>query len=177
MAEQAVGREREAGMVVADAGPLIHLSELDCLGLLADFSEVRVPEAVWREIEQHRPLVLQDTRIPLVRCLPSASERVDALATLYTLHIGEHEALCLCLEFPGALLLTDDTAARLAAKTLAVEAHGTIGLLVRSIRRRQMSKEHVLALLSQIPKRSTLHIRPALLAEIIRQVAEAPTAR
>jgi predicted nucleic acid-binding protein len=106
MAEQAVGREREAGMVVADAGPLIHLSELDCLGLLADFSEVR-----------------------------------------------------------------------LAAKTLAVEAHGTIGLLVRGIRRRQMSKEHVLALLSQIPKRSTLHIRPALLAEIIRQVAEAPTAR
>lgn len=174
MTNQAVCGEGYARIVVADAGPLIHLDELECLELLADFSEVRVPEAVWREVEHHRPLALQNMEIPLVRCLPSTSEKVDAMTTLFTLHAGEREALCLCLEFSGALLLTDDTAARLAAKTLAVEAHGTLGLLVRAIRRRQLSKAHVLELLSQIPERSTLHIRPTLLAEIIRQVAETP---
>lgn len=174
MTDQATGREGSTLLVVTDAGPLIHLDELECLELLADFSEVRVPEAVWREVEHHRPLALRNTKIPFVRCLPLASERVDALTALYTLHAGEHEALCLCLEFPGTLLLTDDTAARLAAKTLAVEAHGTLGLLVRAIRRRQLSKTHVLELLSQVPKRSTLHIRPTLLEEIIRQVDETP---
>lgn len=174
MTDQAVGRADNARMVVADAGPLIHLDELQCLGLLADFSEVRVPEAVWLEVEHHRPQALRRSEVPWRRCLPTASARVDALTTLYTLHAGEREALSLCLEFSGARLLTDDTAARLAAKTLAVEAHGTLGLLVRAIRRRQLNKTEVLALLSQIPERSSLHIRPGLLAEIIRQVADAP---
>ena len=31
-------------LVVCDAGPLIHLDELDALGLLADFAEVLVQE-------------------------------------------------------------------------------------------------------------------------------------
>lgn len=174
MDNQTGGHEGGARIVVADAGPLIHLDELQCLGLLTAFSEVRVPEAVWREVERHRSLALRNTEIPLVRCLPSTSERVDALTALYTLHTGEREALCLCLEFSGALLLTDDTAARLAAKTLAVEAHGTLGLIVRAIRRRQLSKAEVLELLSKVPEQSTLHIRPGLLAEIIQQVADSP---
>lgn len=42
-------------LVVCDAGPLIHLDELDALGLLSDFAEVLVPDAVWREVERHRP--------------------------------------------------------------------------------------------------------------------------
>lgn len=174
MTDQTVGRKGSGRVVVADAGPLIHLDELGCLGLLADFSEVLVPDVVWREVEHHRPMALQGNQIPLVRCMPSASERVDALTTLYTLHAGERAALCLCLEFSGVLLLTDDTAARLAAKTLAVEARGTLGLLVRAIRRRHLSKVEALELLRQIPERSTLHIRPDLLVEIIRQVADTP---
>lgn len=169
MTEQAVSR-----IVVADAGPLIHLDELQCLGLLTDFSEVRVPEAVWQEVEHHRPQTFRSSAVPWRRCLPTASAQVDALTTLYTLHTGEREALSLCLECSEALLLTDDTAARLAAKNLAVETHGTLGLLIRAIRRRQLNKTEVLALLSEIPERSSLHIRPGLLAEIIRQVADTP---
>ena len=41
-------------LVVCDAGPLIHLDELEALDLLADFAEVLVPDAVWREVE-HSP--------------------------------------------------------------------------------------------------------------------------
>ena len=104
-----------ACVVIADAGPLIHLDELQCLELLADFAEVRVPEAVWAEVEHHRPQALLNANAPWVRCFSSASEKVDALAALYTLHSGEREALSLCLEHSGALLLSDDTAARLAA--------------------------------------------------------------
>jgi predicted nucleic acid-binding protein len=63
---------------------------------------------------------------------------------------------------------------RLAAKTLGVEARGTLGLLVRAIRRHQLSKAEAIELLRQIPERSTLHIRPGLLKEIIRQIADTP---
>ena len=41
-----------AKVVVCDAGPLIHLDELDCLDLLGDYPEVLVPEAAWRQGEQ-----------------------------------------------------------------------------------------------------------------------------
>ncbi|RYF39128.1 MAG: DNA-binding protein, partial [Cytophagaceae bacterium] len=59
--------------------------------------------------------------------------------------------------------MTDDTAARLAAENLKIPAHGTIGILVRAIRRRQRTKEEVLELLQSIPTRSTLHLKRSLL--------------
>ena len=40
---------------VADAGPLIHLDELDVLHVLGGFREVLVPEIVAAEANRHRP--------------------------------------------------------------------------------------------------------------------------
>ena len=41
-------------VVIADAGPVIHLDELSCLYLLADFGRVIIPETVWMEVQRHR---------------------------------------------------------------------------------------------------------------------------
>ena len=158
-------------VVVADAGPIIHLDELSCLDILADFGKVIVPEAVWLEVQRHRPKTLESvdglfSRQPALQ----PSQWVKALTPLYTLHAGEQEALHLCVEFDNCLLLTDDTAARLAAKSLSIPAHGTLGLLIRAMRRQSRSKAEVLALMRDIPKQTTLHIRPALLAEVIAEV-------
>jgi hypothetical protein len=43
---------------VLDAGPLIHLAELDAPDVLCDFSSLLVPEAVWFEVEHHFPEAL-----------------------------------------------------------------------------------------------------------------------
>lgn len=158
-------------VVIADAGPLIHLDELSALDILNDFGRVIVPEAVWLEVQSHRPKAFDRANPLFVRkSIHNYSSLVNALAALYTLHTGEQEALHLCLEFTDSLLLTDDTAARLAAKSLGISAHGTLGLLVRAIRRHSRSKDEVLALLRDIPTRTSLHIRPALLADIIKDV-------
>lgn len=160
-------------VVIADAGPIIHLDELESLDLLADFGKVIVPETVWQEVQRHRPQALQSSSVLFIR--QSAllfSPLVYALAPLYSLHAGEQEALHLCLEFTHSLLLTDDTAARLAAKNLGVSAHGTLGLLVRAIRQQSRSKSEVLALLREIPTRTSLHVRPSLLAEVIKDVEQ-----
>ena len=69
-----------------------------------------------------------------------------------------------------AIFLTDDAAARLAGITLGYKVHGSIGILIRAIRRSRRSKEQILTLPRSIPTRSSLHIRPSLLREIIAQV-------
>jgi predicted nucleic acid-binding protein len=155
---------------VCDAGPLIHLDELGCLRLLDDFT-VWVPAAVRREVGYHRPAVFVQAQVRF----EMLAEAVVFLPTLRTLgevlllDAGEMEALALLERMPQALFLTDDAAARLAAQQLGYRAHGTIGILLRSVRRGQLSAEQVRTLLLEIPTRSSLHIRPALLADIMAQ--------
>jgi predicted nucleic acid-binding protein len=160
--------------VVSDAGPLIHLDELGCLELLSDFSTVWVPDVVRAEIETHRPAALDGKRVPLrfhtAELAPDAA--LETLIMTLSLDRGEQSALQLVRGRPTAWLLTDDAAARLAAKTLGVRVHGSIGVLLRSIRRGRRSREEVLELLRSVPSKSTLHIRPSLLEEIIREVED-----
>lgn len=54
-------------VVIADAGPIIHLDELASLDLLADFGKVIVPETVWQEVQRHRPQALQSSGVPFIR--------------------------------------------------------------------------------------------------------------
>jgi predicted nucleic acid-binding protein len=155
-------------VVVADAGPLIHLDELNALDVLSDYAAVFVPNAVWLEVLHHRPQALQRENVNLIRQLrPTPSAKINAMAAIYTLHNGEREALMLCLDHSVGMLLTDDTAARLAAKSLNISSHGTLGLLLRAVRQNLRTSSDVLALLAAIPQQTTLHIRPSLLNEVI----------
>lgn len=164
--------DQKMPLVVCDAGPLIHLDELGCLDLLSDFSEVLVPEAVWVEVLKHRPAALTHSGVGLRRVSPTMQEppALEALALVLNLHTGEWEALRLALEHQPGLLLTDDTAARLAAGNLGIVTHGTIGILVRAIRRQQRTKLEVLALLRSLPAQSTLHLKGSLLDAVIQEV-------
>lgn len=159
-------------LVVCDAGPLIHLDELDALDLLVDFAGVLVPDAVWREVEKHRPAALTCPSIMLRRITPRMSPppELQALAQVFSLHAGEWQALRVAIEHRPGLLLTDDTAARLAAGNLGISTRGTIGILVRAIRRGQRTKEEILALLRSIPIRSSLHLKRSLLDHVISDV-------
>jgi predicted nucleic acid-binding protein len=159
-------------VVVCDAGPLIHLDELASLRLLCDFPSVLVPEVVWAEAERHRPQIFDLPNPPFVRARPQHPPRpaLTALSRLMPLHAGETHALQIADEVGADLLLTDDTAARLAARELQLSVHGTLGILLRAIRRGQRSAREVLDLLRAIPERSTLHIKPSLLLEVIAEV-------
>jgi len=71
---------------------------------------------------------------------------------------------------PGLMFLTDDAAARLVATKLGYNVHGTIGILIRAIRRDLMEAEEVIGTLKRIPLKVTLHIKPSLLKEVISRV-------
>lgn len=164
----------DAGVVVADAGPLIHLDELSALDVLSDYTAIYVPDAVWREVAHHRPQALRETGVIRRQSISvTASPEVTALASIYTLHRGEMDALDVCLTRSISTLLTDDTAARLAAKSLGIATHGTLGLLIRAARRGHRTPEEIVELLTSVPTRTTLHIRPSLLTDVIEQVRQA----
>ena len=159
-------------LVVCDAGPLIHLDEIGCLDLLSDFAEVLVPDAVWEEVGKHRPEAMAKARVVFRRTNPRnpAPANLEALAQIFSLHRGEWEALRVALEHPSGILLSDDTAARLAAANLDIRTHGTVGILVRAIRRNQRTKREILLILKSLPSRSTLHLKPSLLDRVISEV-------
>jgi predicted nucleic acid-binding protein len=162
-------------IVVCDAGPLIHLDELNCLDLLSDFRDVLVPDAVWIEVARHRPSALRRRRVRLTRVAVRQRPGGDLkeLANTFSLAIGEIEALILVGTAAGAVLLTDDSAARLVANSLSYEVHGTIGVIVRAIRSKRRTKRQVVNVLRAIPRRSTLYIAASLLEAIIDDVRSA----
>jgi predicted nucleic acid-binding protein len=106
--------------VVLDAGPIIHLDEIGCLNLLSDFDEPLVPESVWNAVEHHRPSALHKTVVSLIKKHVGTEKtaQVHILSNAFNLYAGEKEALSLCIQQPSSIFLTDDTAARLAAKSL-----------------------------------------------------------
>lgn len=170
-----MARPDPVGVVVCDAGPLIHLDELGCLDLLRDFADVLVPSVVWQEVILHRPSALRRRAVKLQprSSLPDASPALTPLAGAFSLAAGELSALRLMQDVAGGILLTDDAAARLVAERLGYDVHGTIGVVVRALRRQQRTKRQVLNLLRAIPHRSTLFIDRQLLESVIEEVTMA----
>jgi len=160
--------------LICDAGPIIHLDEIYCIDLLNDFDEIIIPPTVEREITTHRPSALQGSSL----ALRMQVKRIDIREELLTLcrncslDAGETEALALMEKYSPAIFLTDDAAARLVAEQMRFNVHGTIGILVRSIRQGQKRPEEVLRILSELPLKSSLYIKASLLKEIMQKIMD-----
>jgi len=81
---------------ILDAGPLIHLAELDALDILSDFTSLYVPDAVWEEVTNYQPQALEHLKFKLKRVNASSkSIALTTVAQVLTLDKGEIEALAL----------------------------------------------------------------------------------
>jgi len=123
---------------VSDAGPLIHLWEIDCLPLLRIFETLYIPDAVWLEtVEQGRTPqadVLRLSNVQRHTLLQAEVTQFIAENDLEGLQAGECECLYLCQELSVPLLLTDDLAVRRAAKRFNLTPVGSLGIVVRAYR-------------------------------------------
>jgi predicted nucleic acid-binding protein len=160
-------------LVVCDAGLLIHLDEMESIDLLADFPRVMIAGTVLDEVMRHRSRALTQMTFDYKICVPlrPAPPAVQTAATIFGLHAGEIESLELALEHRAGMFFTDDTAARLAARHLGLRTHGTIGIIVRAIRRRLRTKQQVLAVLRALPQQSSLHLKRSLLDRVLAEVS------
>ncbi len=73
---------------------------------------------------------------------------------------------------PGYIFLTDDAAARLVANKAGIKVHGTIGLLLRAVRRALLSPQEAIDILYQVPERSSLFIKSSLLEQAISAIRQ-----
>jgi predicted nucleic acid-binding protein len=116
-------------IVVADASPLIVLSNLGAMHVLpALYGQVYVPPQVLREVgAAHRP----PAAIQFAQSKPSwLVERTPRVVTpLPRLHGGECEAISLALELKADVVLLDEAAGRKAAVSLGLNVAGVVGIL------------------------------------------------
>lgn len=156
---------------VLDAGPLIHLSELGALDVLSDFEVLYIPPVVWEEVVHHQPEFSSYVVLPLERVdSPSVDSTLTTFAKMFSLDPGETESLAVMTNYPDALFLTDDSAARLVAEEFGYKVHGTLGLLIRAVRKGHRSSKEVLEILRNLHNHSSLHIRPSLLSDVIKHL-------
>ena len=147
--------------VVCNAGPLIHLDQLGCLDLLSDFPSVLVPEVVWSEVSKHRPTALPQPFLTRTAPPETADPKTAGLCKAFSLDAGEAACLETLATLKETIFLTDDAAARMVGGQMGIDVHGTLGVLIRSVRRGKRSPEQVLEILDGLPSRSTLHGVPA----------------
>lgn len=125
--------------VVSDTSVLIHLARIGRFNLLQRlYSEIPVPEAVWRET------VAEGEERPSASELKSArtSGWVEVVSVdpdtgtwrllRRALDAGEADALALADQIGADLVLLDESAARQRAKSLGLRKTGTVGVLLRA---------------------------------------------
>ncbi len=142
-------------LAVADAGPLIHLDEIDALSLLSAIDTLLIPETVYQELETGGvPQALDELKYDRVEI---ETEQLSQSS----LDPGETVALSLATD-RDAVLLTDDLEARDAAKEANVEVHGSVGIIVFAYSHDQLSKPEASRLLRSLQTETSLFITDAV---------------
>ncbi len=123
-------------VAVTDAGPLIHLTEIDCLHILSIFANLHIPDAVWAETVEYGRTPGEDL-LKLSKIERHSIPQSDVTGfvernDLKDLHSGECECLYLSKQIDVPILLTDDLAVREAAKRLKLVPVGSLGIVARA---------------------------------------------
>ncbi|PSP49443.1 nucleic acid-binding protein [Halobacteriales archaeon QH_7_69_31] len=150
---------------VSDAGPLIHLAEIDSLELLSAFDKLLIPETVYEEIEKGGvPDGLSDLSYELVE---ADVEKVESKE----LDAGERAALAFTTE-RAVVLLTDDLAAREAAADAGVEVRGSIGVIALGYGRGLLHRDEAAWRMRALQRETSLFVTEAVVERGIKTLDE-----
>jgi predicted nucleic acid-binding protein len=123
------------GLAVADTTVLSNFAYVRHPRWIVEaFPSVGSPEAVMDEIDRGRALgylpALDWSWLPVLHLSAKEERRARELEA----RLGRGESACLAIsEARGALLLTDDRAARRLAASLSIRCSGTLGVLVTQV--------------------------------------------
>lgn len=119
-------------LVVSNTGPLMHLSQAQSLDLLRLLGAIHIPPAVAAEAARHIPTwtTAPPVWISITTLQPAQASQALAWEQAGLLDQGEAEALALTRQLNADWFLTDDTAARVLASSLAIEVHGSLGIVL-----------------------------------------------
>lgn len=156
-------------IVVADAGPLLHLHWVDAAGWALPPVDILVVDAVWQEVTAYAPDALRDTRLQRVQ----GPVDVPAVLSTWKLDDGEIAALALALsqrDRDEVLVLCDERMARRACSTLQLGVTGSIGLIIEAHRADRVSAATAIQTLRELPQRGRLRVDSSLIDRAIAAV-------
>jgi len=140
---------------VADAGSLIHLAEIDSLEPLSVLDHLYVPETVYDELDAGGvPSGFDSLTYELVAAESSPVEESE-------LDRGEIAALAVAVE-RDTVLLTDDLAARDAAKGVGVEARGSFGVIALAYGHGRLDKDEAARRMRALQRETSLFVTDAV---------------
>ncbi|MFZ2404127.1 MAG: DUF3368 domain-containing protein [Methylobacter sp.] len=147
--------------IVLNTSPIIFLSKVDSLKLLAEVSdEIYTPAAVVNELNEVTPP-------PFIKAATlSVVGAAYVQGALGRLHQGELEAIILAQEIAADYVVLDDLLARRKAHSLAVDVIGTVGLLLLLEKRKLLSAEQTWQKLQQLTGQHGMYLAPQLLQQI-----------
>ena len=122
-------------MIVSNTTPIsnfLHLGQMEILKTI--FKKLHIPMAVHSEIDTYFSGDDQWQRCLdekfIIRTEVQTSTKIKEL--MIHLHMGEAEALCLCIENNAKLCLIDDRDARIVARLNNIPVSGTLGVLMKA---------------------------------------------
>ena len=147
--------------IVLNTSPIIFLSKVDSLKLLADIvDDIYTPAAVVNEL--HEVTLPSFIKVATLSAIGAAYVQ----GALGRLHQGELEAIILAQEIAADYVVLDDLLARRKAHSLAIDVIGTIGLLLLLEKRKLLSAEQTWQKLQQLTGQHGMYLAPQLLLQI-----------
>jgi len=164
---------------IINSSPLIYLGKIGALPFLPKlFTECYTTLIVKEE-------VLSDEKAPEFSVLkeffsswlslkePTNQKLVDRLKRL-NIHTGEASVIALAKELQDnsdeIVMIIDDLAAREIARTLDLQVTGTIGVLIKSLNLKFITKEKCKNFLYTLVENTTFRISSALFSKILKEI-------
>ena len=168
-------KEEKMNTVVSDAGPIIHLSEINQLPLLKNCGKIYIPERVKIEAEQIVS-IKWPSWIIIEKLSDDESNRVVFWLRAACLHSGESEVFELFKRLNADWYLTDDAEARLFVSKFGNEVHGTFGVILWSLAHSHIDKNQALDSISAL-RRSSIWLSEKIISHAINAVKEISNSR
>lgn len=161
---------------VADAGPLIHLDEIQMHEPWRLFSRIYLPNPVMEELvaKETAPGSRISCNPPFEEVLLSARDktRAEQIAAEYEIGIADASVLVVAIRMTIPLVLTDDLNLREAAKLVGIRPVGSIGLVVRCHTQGLLKTQEAKKVIDRLAEHSTLFLTPSLIQKVKKALDE-----
>ncbi|HEY0088046.1 MAG TPA: DUF3368 domain-containing protein [Candidatus Lokiarchaeia archaeon] len=153
--------------MIVDSTVLISLGNLGKIELIKDCI---IPENVLKEIT-NEPAKSALLTLSFQKVAPSKKSSEKSLSLLGDKYeSGDPDIIALLLDFPSSLIASNDKRLRSICRALGEKVTGTLGILINSVKKYNISKEEALMILDKLNK---MGFRMSLeLYKTIREIIE-----